>query len=124
MSLICSFDEAKNRSKFYRRKDRDIFVRMKIRKNNLNCTKKSEIIFITPENLEELLIVFAIYDTKFLKKFLQYFIMAEHMIIISQLNNQQKILKVNLNAQEKKKEVANDDNSKKKENNHTLTKVY
>ena len=124
MSLICSFDEAKNRSKFYRRKDRDIFVRMKIRKNNLNCTKKSEIIFITPENLEELLIVLAIYDTKFLKKFLQYFIMAEHMIIISQLNNQQKILKVNLNAQEKKKEVANDDNSKKKENNHTLTKVY
>ena len=70
MSLICSFDEAKNRSKFYRRKDRDIFVRMEIRKNNLNCTKKSEIIFITPENLEELLIVLAIYDTKFLKKFL------------------------------------------------------
>ena len=68
MSLFCSFDEAKNRRKFYRRKD--IFVRMKIRKNNLNCTKKSEIIFITPENLEELLIVFAIYDTKFLKKFL------------------------------------------------------
>ena len=30
------------------------------KKKNLNCTKKSEIIVITLENLEELLIVFAI----------------------------------------------------------------
>ena len=32
----------------------------KNKKMNLNYTKKSEIIVITPENLEELLIVFAI----------------------------------------------------------------
>ena len=36
------------------------FVLMKIRKMNLNYTKKSKIIAITLENLEELLIVFAI----------------------------------------------------------------
>ena len=40
------------------------------KKANLNCTKKSEIIVITPENLEEPLIVIAIYSTKYLKKFL------------------------------------------------------
>ena len=36
------------------------FVMIKIRKANLNFTKKSEIIVITPENLEELLKIFAI----------------------------------------------------------------
>ena len=46
------------------------FVMMKIRKKNLSCTKKSEIIVITLENLEELLKVIAIYNTKYLKKFL------------------------------------------------------
>ena len=39
---------------------RDIFVRMKIMKKNLNFAIKSEIIVITAENLEELIIVFAI----------------------------------------------------------------
>ena len=39
---------------------RDIFVRMKIIKKNLNFAIKSEIIVITAENLEELIIVFAI----------------------------------------------------------------
>ena len=46
----------------------DFFVRLKIRKKNLNCTKKSEIIVFTPENLEELLMAIAIYNTKYLKK--------------------------------------------------------
>ena len=124
LSLICSFDETKNRRKFYRRKDcikqfcndlnelvteiinykeeemttltsdevtlyksqkvyaKEGFVMMKIRKKNLSCTKKSEIIVITLENLEELLKVIAIYNTKYLKKFLQYFIIVQHMIII------------------------------------------
>ena len=36
------------------------FVMMKKRKVNLNYIIKSEIIVITPENLEEMLIVFAI----------------------------------------------------------------
>ena len=35
------------------------FVMMKMRKVNLNYIKKLEIIVITPENLEEMLIVFA-----------------------------------------------------------------
>ena len=39
---------------------KESFVTIKIRKANLNYNKKSEIIVITPENLEELLIVFAI----------------------------------------------------------------
>ena len=39
---------------------------------------KQEIITTKPENLEVLLIIFAIYDTKSLKKFLQYFITAQH----------------------------------------------
>ena len=43
-SSICWFDATKNKHNFYTGKD----------------TKKSEIIVITPENLEELLIVFAI----------------------------------------------------------------
>ena len=90
-SLICSFDETKNRHKFYRRKDRikrfcnDLkelateimnyvkllfmkakkyviyekksFVMIKIRKANMPFIIKSEIIAITPRNLEELLIL-------------------------------------------------------------------
>ena len=36
------------------------FVMIKIKKKNLNCTKKLEIIVITLENLEQQLIVFAI----------------------------------------------------------------
>ena len=104
LSLICSFDETKNRRKFYRRKDciknfcwdlkelateisnhkekematltdkdikfyekqkvchicREIFVRMKIMKKNLNIIIKSEIIVTKQEYLEELLIVLAI----------------------------------------------------------------
>ena len=52
------------------------FVLMTIIKQNLGKCKKSEIIVITQENLEELLIVFVIYTTK-------YFIMDLHMIIIS-----------------------------------------
>ena len=54
------------------------FVMMKMIKIDSNYTKKSEIIAITEENLEELLIAFAIEDTKYLKKF----IMVQHMIII------------------------------------------
>ena len=54
------------------------FVMMKMIKIDSNYTKKSEIIAITQENLEELLIAFAIEDTKYLKKF----IMVQHMIII------------------------------------------
>ena len=46
---------------------KEAFVMIKIRKKNLSCTKKSEIIVITLENLEELLIVIAIYNTKYLK---------------------------------------------------------
>ena len=49
--------------------------------------KKSEIIAITLENLEEPLTVNAIYDKKYLKKPQSYFIMVQHMIIILQLNN-------------------------------------
>ena len=104
MSLICSFDETKNRHKFYSRKDcikrfcndlkelateiinyeekklyhsqvmmllfikakkyviyaKEDFVMIKIKKVNLNFIIKLEIIFITPENLEGLLIIFAI----------------------------------------------------------------
>ena len=102
-SLNCSFDEAKNRYKFYIRKDRigrfcrdlkelpteminyvqkemillrgngiksqekqkchiskEGFVMIKIRKRNLNFITESEIIVITLEHLEELLIIFAI----------------------------------------------------------------
>ena len=49
---------------------RKSFAQMKIRKINLNYAKKSEIIVILQEILEELLIIFAIEDTKYLKKFL------------------------------------------------------
>ena len=70
--------------KFYERQKyvtyaKDIFVQIKIMKRNLN-KKKSEIIAITPENLEELLIEIEIQDIKYLKQSLQYFIMAHHMI--------------------------------------------
>ena len=47
---------------------RDIFVRMKLMKKNLNIIIKSEIVVTTQENLEELLIILAILDTKYLKK--------------------------------------------------------
>ena len=46
------------------------FVTIKMKRIDLNYTKKSEIIVTTTEKLEELLIVFAIQDTKYQKKFL------------------------------------------------------
>ena len=46
------------------------FVRIKIMKKILNRCKKSEIIVIMPGNIEELLIVFAIYAIKYQKRFL------------------------------------------------------
>ena len=46
------------------------FVQIKIIRKNLNHTVKSEIIVIIQENIEELLIVFAIYATKYQKRFL------------------------------------------------------
>ena len=65
-------------------------VLMKMIKMDLNYTVKSEIIVITLENLEELLIVFAIDDTKHQKKFRSYFIVALHMITTSKLISLQK----------------------------------
>ena len=70
------------KSKKYVTYAKNSFVMIKIKKANLNDRKKSEIIAITLENLEELLIVFAVYDTNYLKKFVKYFIMVQHMIII------------------------------------------
>ena len=80
MSLICSFDETKNRHKFYSRKDcikrfcndlkelateiinyeeKEITTVMKkIRKSNMPFIIKSEIIAIRPGNLEKLLKIF------------------------------------------------------------------
>ena len=48
--------------KFYKRQKvyHIYFLMIKMRKANLGYTKKSEIIVITPKNLEELIIVFAI----------------------------------------------------------------
>ena len=46
------------------------FVQIKIIKKNLNKSKKSEIMIIIQENIEELLIVFVIYDIKYRKRFL------------------------------------------------------
>ena len=46
------------------------FVQIKIIRKNLNHTVKSEIIVIIQENIEELLIVFAIYVIKYQKRFL------------------------------------------------------
>ena len=43
------------------------FVMIKIRKANMPFIIKSEIIVITPGNLEELLIIFATEDIKYLK---------------------------------------------------------
>ena len=81
LSLIYSFDETKNRHKFYRRKDcikrfgndlkelateminyeqKQSFVMIKIRKANILFIIKSEIIAIMPGNLGELLIIFPI----------------------------------------------------------------
>ena len=62
LSLISSFDEIKNRRKFYRRKiyAKKRFVVIKIRKANMSFIIKSEIIVITPGNLEVLLIIFSI----------------------------------------------------------------
>ena len=71
---------------------------MKMIKRNLNYTIKSEIIVITLENLEELLIVFAIDDTKHQKKFRWYFIVVLHMITTSKLISLQKNFMVSLNA--------------------------
>ena len=45
-------------------------VQIKIIRKNLNHTVKSEIIVIIQENIEELLIVFAIYVIKYQKRFL------------------------------------------------------
>ena len=44
-------------------------------------TIKSDIIVITMASLEEMLVVFAIKDTKHQKKFHQYFVMVIHMTI-------------------------------------------
>ena len=76
-------------------------VLMKMIKMDLNYTVKSEIIVITLENLEELLIVFAIDDTKHQKKFRSYFIVVLHMITTSKLISLQKNFMVSLNALEK-----------------------
>ena len=48
------------KSKRYVISAKNSFVMIKIKKKNLNCTKKLEIIVITLENLEQQLIVFAI----------------------------------------------------------------
>ena len=45
-------------------------VQMKIIKKNLNKSKKSEIMIIIQENIEELLIVIAIYAIKYQERFL------------------------------------------------------
>ena len=44
------------------------FVKVRIKKRDLNYTKKSEIVVISQENLEELLIAFVIYTIKYPKK--------------------------------------------------------
>ena len=79
--IIPLIDEEKK--SYEKQKVRKSFFMIKMRKTNLNYTKKSRIMVILQENLEDLLIVFAIQDTKYLKKFLQYFIMVQHMIVIS-----------------------------------------
>ena len=48
------------KSKRYVISAKNSFAMIKIKKKNLNCTKKLEIIVITLENLEQQLIVFAI----------------------------------------------------------------
>ena len=79
--IIPLIDEEKK--SYEKQKVRKSFFMIKMRKINLSYTKKSRIIIILQENLEDLLIVFAIQDTKYLKKFLQYFIMVQHMIVLS-----------------------------------------
>ena len=59
------------------------FVMIEIKKANMLFIIESEMIAITPGNLEELLIIFAIEDAKYLKQFLLYFIMVQYMIITS-----------------------------------------
>ena len=55
-----------NENKFYEEQKKNVtyakksFVMIKMKKRNLNYTKKLEIIVIIQENLEELLIAFAI----------------------------------------------------------------
>ena len=66
--MIRLTDEEKK--SYEQQKVRKSFFMIKMRKINSNYTKKSEIIVILQENLEDLLIVFAIQDTKYLKKFL------------------------------------------------------
>ena len=66
--IIPLIDEEKK--SYEKQKVRKSFFMIKMRKINLNYTKMSEIIVILQENLEDLLIVFAIQDTKYLKKFL------------------------------------------------------
>ena len=56
------------KSKKYAAYVKKSFVQMKMRKTNLDNTQKSEVIAILQENLEVLLIVFAIEDTSYLKK--------------------------------------------------------
>ena len=46
------------------------FVQIKIIKKNFNKSKKSEIMIIIQENMEELLIVIAIYAIKYQERFL------------------------------------------------------
>ena len=66
--IIPLIDEEKK--SYEKQKVRKSFFMIKMRKINLSYTKKSRIIIILQENLEDLLIVFAIQDTKYLKKFL------------------------------------------------------
>ena len=68
--ISLAHEESLMKSKKYAIYAKKSFVMMKMKKMNLNYTKKLEIIVITQENLEELLIVFAIYNTKYLKKIL------------------------------------------------------
>ena len=66
--MIPLTDEEKK--SYEKQKVRKNFFMIKMRKINLNYTKKSRIIVLLQENLEDLLIVFAVQDTKYLKKFL------------------------------------------------------
>ena len=52
-----SYEKQKKKNAIYARKS---FVQVKIMKINLNYTKKSEIVVILQEILEELIIIFAI----------------------------------------------------------------
>ena len=65
--ILLRYEESLMKSKKYAIYAKKSFVMMKMKKMNLNYTKKSEIIVIAQENLEDLLIVFAIYNIKYLK---------------------------------------------------------